>query len=266
MPHLQAVFFHERAKGQWGQILASVPIPALGPELHLTARVHGPQAVFTVSDGKQTVTTRHMVHQLNDAGAVGLGQFTMEQSFDNFRVTDLEGRTLYREDFNGIDGSVPAGLKYACGDTGANPIPKGLGPRIDAIGWHPGEYPDKGYLERVRRFKKKCEALGFQGAYFATEIYTGSSYPPGQPTEMQEAKYFMRSLACHSGLDMEAGPCHPHFTAFPHPQSLCRTTWPVQTVVPCQPKIAYYAWRTSATVLDDFYAADFPVSFRAPPI
>jgi hypothetical protein len=145
---------------------------------------------------------------------------------------------------------------------GANPIPKGLGPRIDAIGWHPGEYPDKGYMDRVRQFKKKCEMLGFQGRYFATEIYTGSCYPPGQPTEMQEAKYFMRSLACHSGLDMEAGPCHPHFTAFPHPQSLCRTTWPAQTVVPCQPKIAYYAWRNCATVLDDFYAADFPVSFR----
>ena len=62
------------------------------------------------------------------------------------------------------------------------------------------------------------------------EDYAGSSYPPGQPSEMQMAKYLVRSLTGHSGLDMEAGPCHPHFTAFPHPQSLCRQTWPVQTV------------------------------------
>ena len=108
-----------------------------------------------------------------------------------------------------------------------------------------------------------CETLGFKGRYYATEIYAGSSYPPGQPTEMQMAKYLVRSLTGHSGLDMEAGPCHPHFTAFPHPQSLCRQTWPVQTLVPCQPSITYYAWRTLATVLDDFYPAEYPVSFSA---
>lgn len=139
-----------------------------------------------------------------------------------------------------------------------------VAPLIDGLGWHPGDYPDGAYFDAVREFKKKCEALGFKGRYFATEIYAGSVYPPGPPdslSEIQMDKYLVRSLTGHSGLDMEAGPCHPHFTGFPHPQSLCRQTWPMQTIVPCQPSPTYYAWRTIATILDDFYAAEFPVSF-----
>jgi hypothetical protein len=261
VPHMKAIFFHERTGGKWGEILASVPVPELGENLHLTAKVQAERATFTVSDGRQTVRTSHRVKQFHRAGAVGFTQLTLEQSFDDFEVADAQGKILYREEFNGPDGTVPAGLKYVGGTPAPNPIPKGLGPRIDGIGWHPTDYPEKAYFDGVRRLQAKCKSLGFKGRYYATEIYAGASYPPGQPTEMQMAKYLVRSLTGHSGLDMEAGPCHPHFTAFPHPQSLCRQTWPVQTLVPCQPSITYYAWRTLATVLDDFYPAEYPVSF-----
>ena len=269
VPHMKAIFFHERTGGRWGQILAPVPIPAFGPELHLTAKVQGPQATFTVSDGVRQATTHITVRQLNDAGAVGFAQLLGDQltfgsqAFDNFEILDEAGKSILREEFNGANDTIPAGLKYVSDPPHRNAVPPGLGPRIDGIGWHPGNYPDRQYFEGVRRFKARCEALGFKGRYFATEIYAGSSYPPGQPTEMQMAKYLVRSLTGHSGLDMEAGPCHPHFTAFPHPQSLCRQTWPVQTLVPCQPSITYYAWRTLATVLDDFYPAEYPVVFSA---
>lgn len=145
-----------------------------------------------------------------------------------------------------------------------------VAPLIDGLGWHPGDYPDGAYFDAVREFKKKCEALGFKGRYFATEIYAGSIYPPGPQSdwpyapslsEIGMAKYLVRSLTGHSGLDMEAGPCHPHFTGFPHPQALCRPVLPMETINPCQPMPTYYAWRTIATILDDFYAAEFPVSF-----
>ena len=112
---------------------------------------------------------------------------------------------------------------------------------------------------------KKCEALGFGGKYFATEIYARSGYPPGPGgmfiSEMQMAKYYARSAAGHSGMGMEAGPCHPHFTGYPHPQSLSRWTWPVQTITPVMPMACYYVWRNIATVTDDFYPAQFPVTF-----
>ncbi len=270
VPHMNAIFFHERIGGRWGQILAPVPIPAFGPELHLAAKVQGPRATFTVSDGVRQATTKHTVRQLNDTGAVGFTQLTLGdqftfsgQAFDNFEVLDGAGKPILREEFNGANGTISAGLKYVSDPPHRDSVPPGIGPRIDGIGWHPGNYPDKEYFKGVRRLKAMCETLGFKGRYYATEIYAGSSYPPGQPTEMQMAKYLVRSLTGHSGLDMEAGPCHPHFTAFPHPQSLCRQTWPVQTLVPCQPSITYYAWRTLATVLDDFYPAEYPVSFSA---
>jgi len=52
-----------------------------------------------------------------------------------------------------------------------------------------------------------------------------------------------------------------HFTGFPHPQALCRTTWPSQLGAPSQPKPSYYGIRNIATAMDDFYEAAFPVVF-----
>lgn len=114
-----------------------------------------------------------------------------------------------------------------------------------------------------------CEKLGFKGKYIATEIYAGSIYPTGpveaegvmRTTEFGMAKYLIQSLVGHSALDIGAGPCHPHFTAFPHPQSLSRVTWPVQTIIPCQPTPSYYTWRNIATAMDDFYGAKYQVEF-----
>ncbi len=184
------------------------------------------------------------------------------------KKADPQAKVMLGSPVGGIGDVSRLVLECLGGAAGKAPISSRPGPQLDAIGWHPADYPNRAYFDGVRRLKKQCEALGFTGRCFATEIYAGAGYPPGQKTEpapvateMLMAKYLVRSLTGHSGLDMEAGPCHPHFTAFPHPQSLCRQTWPAQTVVPCQPTIAYYAWRTLATVLDDFYPAEFPVSF-----
>ena len=144
--------------------------------------------------------------------------------------------------------------------------------RVDAIGWHTGAIPDREYFDKVKAFKRACGELGFRGAYFCNEIYAGAVYPPGpEPggrnqfrlSDVQEAKYLARSIVGHSALNVEAGNCHVHFTGFPHPQALCRTTWPSQLGAPSQPKPSYYCIRNIATAMDDFYQAetDFPVEF-----
>jgi len=144
--------------------------------------------------------------------------------------------------------------------------------RVDAIGWHPGDTPDAAYFDRVRKFRRDCESLGFRGVWFASEIYAGAVYPPGpvegggqfRLSDIQEAKYLANSITGHGALNIEAGNCHVHFTGFPHPQALCRTTWPSQLGAPSQPKPSYYAIRNIATAMDDFYEADFPVVFSNP--
>ena len=70
------------------------------------------------------------------------------------------------------------------------------------------------------------------------------------------AKYLVRSLVGHSGVGMEVGPCHPHFTGRVHPQALCQATWGTPTLNPCRPTMTYYMWRNVATLMDDFHPSD----------
>jgi hypothetical protein len=79
------------------------------------------------------------------------------------------------------------------------------------------------------------------------------------------AKYLMDSLVGHNGLGMEAGPCNLHFTGYAHPQALVQVTWPMQTLNPMRPTMAYYMWRNVATVMDDFHPAAVPVDFGRTP-
>ena len=235
----------------------------LQPNLSLTAKVQGSKATFTVSDGAEALSTAYTIKYLNDAGAAGLLQYSGEspQMFANFVVENAQGKTLVRDDFKGPNGTIPAGWKYITG--GPTFVQKGVAAQIDGIGWHPGPN-SAAYFSSVREFQKKCRELGFKGEFFATEIYAGSMYPPGPPktsSETQMAKFLVKSLVGHNGLGMEAGPCHPHYTAYSHPQALCQTTWGMQTLQPCRPTMAYYMWRTIATVMDDFHPAEFPITF-----
>jgi hypothetical protein len=262
-PSSQTILFQERTNGSWGPTLAAKKVEKLGPNLHLSAKAAGPTVTVTVSDGHQSVSTTYILQHATEAGGVGLTQHwdQSRQLFDNFLVTDAQGKTLVKDEFTGPNGTVPSGWKYVTG--GLNPISKGVGPRVNAIGWHPGGN-DAAYFSAVREFQKKCRDLGFKGEFFATEIYAGSMYPPGPPktsSEIQMAKYLVKSLVGHNGLGMEAGPCHPHFSAYAHPQALCQTTWPMQTLHPVRPTMTYYMWRTIATVMDDFRPAQFPVNF-----
>jgi hypothetical protein len=251
----------------WGKTFAAKKFQNLGPNLRLVAKVQGSVATFTVSGSGGSVSTSYDVRDITGTGTVGLMHRGGDGPglFANFQVEDAQGKILVKDDFNGPEGTVPNGWKYITG--GPNPIKPGLAKRIDAIGWHPTDEPDAAYFTSVREFQKKCRDLGFRGRFFATEIYAGSMYPPGEKSypmltsEIQMAKYLVRSLVGHSGLGMEAGPCHPHFTGRVHPQALCQATWGTPTLNPCRPTMTYYMWRNVATLMDDFHPSDFVVNF-----
>ena len=145
---------------------------------------------------------------------------------------------------------------------------EGIAEKIAGVGWHAADFPDNAYFERVKAFRKECEKLGFSGEYFVNEIYAGAAYPPGpvegnifRMTDIEEAKYYIRTMVGYGALNIESGPCHVHFTGFPHPQSVCRTTVPSQYIAPSQPKPSYYAIRNASTAMDDFYEAEFSAEF-----
>jgi hypothetical protein len=262
----QTIKFYEVYR-DWGKPFAAKKFQNLGSNLRLVAKVQGSAATFTVSGSGGSISTSYNVRDVVDAGTVGLLHRGGDGPgfFADFQVEDAHGKILVKDDFSGPEGTVPGGWKYITG--GPNPIKPGLAKRIDAIGWHPNEEPDAAYFRAAREFQKKCRDLGFQGHFFATEIYAGSMYPPGKSSypmltsETQMAKYLVRSLVGHSGLGMEAGPCHPHFTGRVHPQALCQATWGTPTLNPCRPTMTYYMWRNVATLMDDFRPAEFTVNF-----
>jgi len=264
----RSIFFYEVLSGDWGKKLGEKKITELGSQVKLVAQVRGPSATLTVSDGARSFSTGVSVKHINEAGRVGLMQHrgTEPELFGNFVVVDQRGNTLVKDSFDGPNGTIPAGWKYVTG--GPNPIAPGVASKIDAIGWHPTHEPNAAYFSSVRVFQKQCQALGFRGRFFATEIYAGAVYPPGpkpgealHSSETQMAKYLAKSLVGHNGLGMEAGPCNLHFTGYALSQPLCQVTWPMQTLHPFRPTMAYYMWRNVATAMDDFHPVEFPVHF-----
>ncbi|OHB81616.1 MAG: hypothetical protein A2W31_15000 [Planctomycetes bacterium RBG_16_64_10] len=98
------VYFHEIADGNPGAFLDFVPAPGVGENIHLVVQVDGSEAVLTVTDGTKTATTKHTITGINKAGGVGLfHNKEPAQMFDNFRVADLQGNTIFEDQFNESD-------------------------------------------------------------------------------------------------------------------------------------------------------------------
>jgi hypothetical protein len=174
----------------------------------------------------------------------------------------LQGSEILRDEFRGDDGSTPVGWEYVYGPQNRNPIAPRWAPKIDGLGWHPYNPPDRAYCDAVREFKRECAALGFSGRYYASELYNFFTYPPRTPlSELQHGAVSASSAVGHSGLDMVANTQILHFTGHATADSNCRIAWPSEVVTPVQPSIMYYVWRNLATVLDDFHATEFPAEF-----
>ena len=126
----------------------------------------------------------------------------------------------------------------------------------------PGAEMQAGNAHPIRKIKpKKSWEIKHNLVGISHEMTPKTAWNDRQPffTEIGMAKYLTRNLVGHNGLGIEAAPCHAHYTGFGHAQSLVRPKLPAETVNPCRPTPAFYAWRTIATVMDDFYPAEFPV-------
>jgi hypothetical protein len=89
----RSIYFHEVVKGDYGPMLARIPVEDLGPKIHLAAKVKDTEATLTVSDGRKSLTTRHQVKHCLEAGRVGLFQNqTPRQEFDNFQAVDQDNK------------------------------------------------------------------------------------------------------------------------------------------------------------------------------
>ena len=223
--------------------------------IHLNARVEDSVLTLTLSDGKKEETITHEIRDedLLEAGSVGLIQLKgANQIYDNFRVLGQDGKEIIAEDFNGKDGSLPDGWEYVYGPH-SNPIDPGWGTKMDGIAWHWGDHTPA-YHEAIRDLQRQCEALGFRGGYYATELVIAETLASALPA--------LRTVVGLAGLGVVAGTQIIHFTGYAKNASNCHLTWTNQIATPVQPSPFYYMWRNLAGVTDDFHPADFPVTFN----
>lgn len=89
----------------------------------------------------------------------------------------------------------------------------GVAPLADAVSWHPfyGNRPDDPYYQSYPQIVKEIKELalseGFQGEFFAEESVWRTAGDQSDPmiqrvTESVAAKYFLRSIVIHRGLDI----------------------------------------------------------------
>lgn len=273
----QIFFTHCQGNHSWGfdnqDVVYYYPhhsvtrVDNMGSSVHMELKSGEKGFVFTVSDGEQTASATYHPECTEKQGSVGMIRCPGEVSgtFSAFSVMDHKGIKLFLDDFS-LNDTLPDNWEITWSHWGDPNLPPAA-VRLGAIGWHTGEVPDHLYFDKVKKFKADCEARGFNGAYFCNEVYAGAGYPPGpvegnfyRMTDIQEAKFYIRNMVGHSSLNVEAGPCHVHFTGFPHPQSTCRTTVPSQVLAPSQPKPTHYAIRNICTAMDDFYESNYAVT------
>ena len=163
-------------------------------------------------------------------------------------------------------------------------LDQGIGPMVDAIGWHiqgsalPGTpYWDQ-YPEAVRAVKKYAESKGFRGKYLASEYWRGAPYPidpqsgyqpdssdplKGKPqlTEICKAKDAARVYVMNAGLGVVTFWCNTWIQVPLCDSGLFRNGFAADPMIPMQPEPGYYVLRTVSTVLDGTKPADLNVEF-----
>ncbi len=271
----KTIYLHEVVNGNDGPPLARVPAEGFETEVHLVVRIKADKISFSVSDGKKTVSTQTAITHFNEAGKVGIyHNFTSEQSYDNVRVLNVAGKTIFEDDFDQPDGR-PAKWNIIAG--GWEEIEPGIAPQLDAIAFHicyghdPGSAYSRSYHQIIEDLRAETTKLGFNGIFSANEWTYHAPYPghAAYPwavwcTEMGKAKYASQLMTLLCGMDVMSLWNETFQTGMLDPDvSLFRNCFSVDPISTTQPQPAYYVLRNISTVMDNFRAYDFNVEFTA---
>ncbi len=110
----RSIWFQEMVQGLKGpvQSLKKAEAP-FGTTVHLVAEANGSTAALTISDGRQTLTANYAIQSNNESGEPGLIVEEGGQRFDNFLVSDLNGKTIFEDKFDRPDGLLLGGWTRA---------------------------------------------------------------------------------------------------------------------------------------------------------
>lgn len=88
-PQLKSIYLHDRKNGAWGEPLGQVDVPAIGPNIRLTAAACGDYAAMVLTDGTKTFHTPTVKVRNVSAGKTGLWLFQIgeRQEYDNFELS-----------------------------------------------------------------------------------------------------------------------------------------------------------------------------------
>ena len=119
-PFLKTLFIHDRKGGEWGANLGEVPVPEIGPKIHITAAVCGKHAACVLTDGTRTYFTPIVEVANTTAGKAGLWLYQIgdRQEFDNFALSRARFAPVERE---GPSGAMGAGTTLLYTDEYAAP-------------------------------------------------------------------------------------------------------------------------------------------------
>jgi Protein of unknown function (DUF4038)/Domain of unknown function (DUF5060) len=87
-PAAKAVYLLDRTKGADGSPIGSMPVATVGPDIRLTAEVRGKWAVVSITDGRNTYTSRIVAVSNTKVGGAGLRHEAdaAAQSYGNFEL------------------------------------------------------------------------------------------------------------------------------------------------------------------------------------
>jgi len=88
-PLLKALYLHDRKNGVWGDQLGRVPVPEIGPRVHLTAAADGKYAAVELTDGEHTYYTPIVKVDNTAAGRAGVWLFQIgdRQEYRSFELS-----------------------------------------------------------------------------------------------------------------------------------------------------------------------------------
>ncbi len=102
----QSIYFHQVSDGNYGPLLAVVPVDGLGEDIHLSAEVNGNHAGLAISGGAKTFSTELTETIFTDPGQIGVFHNNFpNQVIDDFQVFDANANANFLDNFDRPNGT-----------------------------------------------------------------------------------------------------------------------------------------------------------------